>query len=301
MFMFIIGHTIRHRIVADRFQHSLQTVHKWFKRVLRAVCSLATEIVRPSTQRGVHERILNNTKYYPYFKDCIGAIDGTHIAAWAPASRQTAFRGRKQQMTQNVMLACDFDMKFTFVYTGWEGAANDSRVFIDAVIRPANNFPMPRGDQFYLVDAGYPNMPGFLAPYRERRYHLRDFRGQGRPSGKEELFNYRHSSCRNIIERCIGVLKARFPILKLMPNYPLIRQRQIPIACCAIHNFIRQEHALDRLFAHYSAEYMIIEDEDESIQTEDVIPFNVSQTAEMGATREAIAVQMWNDYQRNHP
>ena len=39
------------------------------------------------------------------------------------------------------MCACDFDMKFTFVYTGWEGAANDSRVFLDALQRPKNNFP----------------------------------------------------------------------------------------------------------------------------------------------------------------
>ena len=31
------------------------------------------------------------------------------------------------------MCACDFDMKFTFVYTGWEVTANDSRVFLDAL------------------------------------------------------------------------------------------------------------------------------------------------------------------------
>ena len=79
--------------------------------------------------------------------------------------------------------------------------------------------------QFYLVDSGYPNMSGFLAPYRGRRYHLRDYVGRGRPREKEELFNYRHSSCRNIIECCIGVLKARFSILKLITNYPLSRQR----------------------------------------------------------------------------
>lgn len=34
-------------------------------------------------------------------------------------------------------------MMFTFVYTGWEGTANDSRVFTDAVLRPENEFPFP--------------------------------------------------------------------------------------------------------------------------------------------------------------
>ena len=50
-----------------------------------------------------------------------------------------------------------------------------------------------------------------------------------------ELFNYRHSSLRNIIERCFSVLKAHFPILKVMPNYYPQRQRRIPIACYVLH------------------------------------------------------------------
>ena len=81
---------------------------------------------------------------------------------------------------------------------------------------------------------------------------MRDFReGCGRPRGKEELFNYKHSLLRNVIERCFGVLKARFPILKLMPSYPIRRQRLIPIACCTIHNFIRMQNGVDTLFDQY--------------------------------------------------
>ena len=41
------------------------------------------------------------------------------------------------------MCACSFDMMFTFVYTGWEGTANDSRVFMDALNRPESGFPRP--------------------------------------------------------------------------------------------------------------------------------------------------------------
>ena len=82
-------------------------------------------------------------------------------------------------------------------------------------------------------------MLGFLSPYRGERYHLRDYRGpRRRPRGPIELFKYRHSSLRNIIERCFGVLKAHFPILKVMPNYRPRRQRHISIACCVLHNFI---------------------------------------------------------------
>ncbi|XP_042387990.1 uncharacterized protein LOC121980089 [Zingiber officinale] len=234
-------------------------------------------------------------------QNCLGAIDGTHVSAWAPTSIQTSFRGRKVIVTQNVMLVCDFDMLFTFVYTGWEGTANDSRVFIDALTRHENHFPKPCGDQFYLVDSGYPNMPGFLAPYRGQRYHLRDYRRQGRPRGKEELFNYRHSTCRNIIERCIGVLKARFRILKDMPNYPITSQRLIPLACCAVHNFIRRHHAMDNLFIEYSSEDMLMSGVEDSFGDQEPIPIDPSQTAQMGHIRDDIASHMWNDYVEHHP
>jgi len=40
------------------------------------------------------------------------------------------------------MAVCDFDMTFTFVYIGWEGTVNDSRVFLDA-LKPSNNFHIP--------------------------------------------------------------------------------------------------------------------------------------------------------------
>lgn len=42
-------------------------------------------------------------------------------------------------------------MTFLFVYTGWEGTANDSRVFFDAIARPEVNFLMTADGTFILV------------------------------------------------------------------------------------------------------------------------------------------------------
>ena len=41
------------------------------------------------------------------------------------------------------MVACDFDMCFTFVSAGWEGSAHDARVFLHAIETPEMNFPKP--------------------------------------------------------------------------------------------------------------------------------------------------------------
>jgi hypothetical protein len=64
-----------------------------------------------------------------------------------------------------------------------------------------------------------------------------------------ELFNYRHSSLRSVVERTFGILKKRFKILKCMGPFSMRYQRYFVIACCTIHNFIRKDCGLtDPLF-----------------------------------------------------
>ena len=64
---------------------------------------------------------------------------------------------------------------------------------------------------YYLCDAGYANAEGFLTPYRGQRYHLNDWNHP--PMTPKELYNKRHASARNAIERCFGLIKARWAIL----------------------------------------------------------------------------------------
>ena len=54
------------------------------------------------------------------------------------------YRGRKGYPTQNVLVACLFDLKFTYVLPGWEGTASDSRIIKSALIRN-NNLKIPLG------------------------------------------------------------------------------------------------------------------------------------------------------------
>src|SRR5206468_924992 len=92
--------------------------------------------------------------------------------------------------------------------------------------------------KYYLADAGFPLVPGFLTPYRNTRYHLRDHIGR-RAETPKEMFNFRHSSLRNVIERSIGVLKKRFAYLRNAPFHDIRTQAKIVIACCTLYNFLR--------------------------------------------------------------
>ncbi|CAA0811975.1 Unknown protein [Striga hermonthica] len=175
-------------------------------------------------------------------KDCIGAIDGTIIPAWVPEDDHGKYNCRKGYLSQNVMVACDFDCKFTYVLAGWEGR------------------------KYYVVDSAYANVPGFMSPYRGDRYHLPEWiRSNQTPKNARELFNRRHATVRNVVERTFGILKGKFPIMKgLMPNYTPEFQTDIVIACCVVHNFILEHQKFENVpSAIQDPDYIPEPDEDD--------------------------------------
>jgi hypothetical protein len=184
--------------------------------VLDAIVGLGPEIIRLPDSTQVPKEIFSNTKMFPYFSNCIGALDGTHIPATPSPENYQAFRNRKGFPSQNVLAACSFDLKFVYVLAGWEGSGSDAGIFAEAVCK---DFAIPEG-KYYLGDAGYALNLKCLTPYRFVRYHLREWsQGNQRPRNAKELFNLRHSQLRNAIERIFGVLKKRFPILTTYPEY----------------------------------------------------------------------------------
>jgi len=209
--------------------------------VLDSIMRLALDIVRPKDPHfgTIHPR-LQEARFWPHFEDCIGAIDGTHIPVTVSLSEQPKYIGRHKYASQNVMAVCDFDMRFIFVVTGWPGSVHDTRVLLDTLVTYKDQFPHPPHGKYYLVDSGYPNRKGFLAPYKGQRYHVSEWRHGHQPVGLKEVFNHAHSSLRNVIERSFGVLKMKWRILKNLSSYPVNKQSKIIVACMALHNFIRE-------------------------------------------------------------
>uniref|UniRef100_A0A830B8Q6 Putative nuclease harbi1 n=1 Tax=Phtheirospermum japonicum TaxID=374723 RepID=A0A830B8Q6_9LAMI len=241
-----------------------------------------------------HPRILNDPLLYPYFKDCVGAIDGTLISAWAPVDKHNVFRSRKGDLKQNVLDVCDFNLMFTYILAGWEGSANDARILADA-LRRDGHFPWPPESKYYLVDSGFCNCPGFLSPYRQHRYHINTWRGaMFEPKGPEELFNKRHSRLRNVVERAFGVLKVRFPILKgPMPRYSIRRQVNIVIACVVLHNWLRANYRDDWFFTRAERGEF---DPDENADNEHHILRQSQQDVDIQSQfRDTLAASMWSN------
>jgi hypothetical protein len=78
-------------------------------------------------------------------------------------------------------------------------------------------------------------------------YHLKEFgHGHRRLQNHKELFNHRHVVLRNHVERALGVIKKRFPILKLATLHKMENQAKVPIADAILHNLIRSHNGDER-------------------------------------------------------
>lgn len=91
--------------------------------------------------------------------------------------------------------------------------------------------------KFYLVNASVMLKLGFITSFRNVRYHLNEYTRQ-QPVNAEELFNLRHSSLRNAIERAFGILKKQFPILVNEKHYLFKTQVRLVSICCILRNYM---------------------------------------------------------------
>ncbi|KAL5540498.1 hypothetical protein UlMin_043092 [Ulmus minor] len=152
-----------------------------------------------------------------------------------------------------------------------------------------NNFVFSITGKYYLIDFGYANQHRYLAPYRDTNYHLRDQRRVGGDC-KKVMFNYRHASLRNVVERTFGIWKNRFRILRRVPQYTVQKQRDIIIACIVLHNFIMMSSDDDVLFTTDE------DQQDEDNNEEDAEPSTQQQNDDrnvMGHFRDHVTELIW--------
>jgi len=131
MFLLVVGHGLKMRLLRGTYKRSLETISRHFNDVLTAILSISTEFVKfpdPSVQPPDDYK-------WKWFGNALGALDGCHVDVCVAVADQGRYRNRKQQITTNMMGVVDWNMKFLYVLPGWEGSASDSRVLRDAMSR----------------------------------------------------------------------------------------------------------------------------------------------------------------------
>ncbi|KAL8532204.1 hypothetical protein ACS0TY_008704 [Phlomoides rotata] len=288
IFLTVLSHHTKNRVVKHSFGRSGYTISKYFNSVLNTLLKLHRFLL--AKPEPVPE---DSTDYrWKYFKGCLGALDGTYIQVRVPHTDIPRYRNRKGQVSVNVLAVCDRNMNYVYVLTGWEGSAADSRVLRDAVTR-TSGLRVPHGS-YYLCDGGYTNGNGFLSPYRGVRYHLKEWDDARQPQNFQEYFNLKHAKARNCIERSFGILKARWGILRSNSFYPIKTQNRFILGCCLLHNFIRTHMAVDPYEDDVPETFS---DLDEGTEANDGFIDQIETSHAWTSWRDNLAMQMFADYE----
>lgn len=78
IFLNIIGHNERNRVIQERFQHSGETISRHFNNVLKAIKSLSREFLEQPPVSTPPE-IKRNNRFYPYLKVYFQTLVLVHI------------------------------------------------------------------------------------------------------------------------------------------------------------------------------------------------------------------------------
>lgn len=216
------------QIIGDFCGFDNSTASRLLYRVTRSIAGLKKQFIKMSS----NEADLNNIKEDFYqiarFPKCIGALDCSHIKIQSPGGNNAEiFRNRKGFFSFNVQVLCDSKLKVEDIVCRWPGSSHDSVIFNNSNLRAqleANEF----GDSLIIGDKGYPNRNYLITPLRDPI------------TPEEHLFNESHIRTRNVVERCFGVLKKRFPVLALGIRLNVKKVEAIVVACAVLHNIACQ-------------------------------------------------------------
>ena len=176
------------------------------------------------------------------FPHCLGAIDGKHVDSQCPPNSGSLYFNYHKRYSIVLMAVCDHNYKFSLVDIGSQGKNNNAGIYANSDLNVENGMlDIPRGTSclngtdmqmpyFFIGDEGFPLGNYLMRPYSGR--YLEE---------SKNIFNYRLSRARRIIENTFGILAKKWGIY----NRPIAA---IPdniikyvFATVCLHNFFRNE------------------------------------------------------------
>lgn len=118
---------------------------------------------------------------------------------------------------------CDSQLKCLDIVARWPGSAHDQTIFNNSSLKQKLESGQFK-DGLLLGDSGYEMKQYLLTPFLDPT------------SPAENLYNESHIRTRNTVERCFGICKNRFPVLRRQVTLKLDRVQAIIVACFVLHN-----------------------------------------------------------------
>ncbi len=195
------------------------------------------------------------------FPGAFAIVDGSLIAMAAVSrSVEHAFMTRKHFHAINTQFIIDGRMRFLSVNARYPGSTHDSLIWRASLANASLRRLYSRMERhwkfFMLADNGYPLQPWLLKPY------------DSPDTLSKKLYNKNHRKLRSLVERAIGLLKARFRCLlnERKLRYDRVMAGYIIYACSTLHNFlIANNYPVDNMDPIFEAEGVDFDEEMDDI------------------------------------
>jgi hypothetical protein len=160
-----------------------------------------------------------------------------------PVNSGSYFYNYKGYFSTVLLGICDADYKFLYVSVGAEGKASDGGIwqqcsFHEYLHDQSNPLQIPT--PVNIPGTEY-NTPFYLVgddAFRLSPNLMKRFPGIGL-TRKQQIFNYRLSRCRRIIENTFGIMCCRFRVLRQSLEVAPSFVDDIVMSCCILHNYLR--------------------------------------------------------------
>ncbi len=241
--------TIRYLATGETFRSlsfSFRIAHNTISGIIPQVCEalineFGPEVMPQEITVDDYKDIADGFEKLWNFPNVMGAIDGKHVPITCPKNGGSHFFNYKKFHSIILLAVVDAHYKFRSVVVGANGACSDLQVFEDTPMKqkidrgemewpepsafPHDDNPLPH---FFIADDAFPLQEWLMKPYSRR--HL---------TKQEQIFNYRLSRARRVVENAFGILVKRFRVLLKTMEVGPKQASTITLTCCILHNVMR--------------------------------------------------------------
>lgn len=189
------------------------------------------------------------------FPQCIGCIDGKHIRLRCPPNSGSMYWNYKCYYSIVLQAVADAHCRFLYIDIGSYGKQSDGGIFAGSSLKERledKTFCIPEDQPIPNTDITVPYVLLGDEAYPLKVYLMRPYSGRNL-SEHEEIYNYRLSRARRIVECAFGILCSKWRILKKEIECHPDKADIIVKCACILHNIIiDKERCLENNFKRNS-------------------------------------------------
>ena len=235
-----------YQTLGGRFRLAACTVSLIVPKVCQVIWETLVDQYMPTPTEDDWKTIETGFKNRWNFPNCVGALDGKHVALRQPANTGSLFHNYKNHFSVVLMAQVDDQYRFTYVDVGNYGSNSDSGIFKhsnferkffngELHLPPRKTLPaFPEAGLLphcIVTDDAFPLRPDLLKPFP------RGNKGYKIPED-QLIFNYRLSRARCIVENAFSILVQRWRVFDRRMYLSTHNATLVIQAATVLHNFL---------------------------------------------------------------